>query len=81
MRLHVKTLSEGPGPSEVVVEVMTSSGITEQVIVHSDDILEGDTIEVGYPIHFTDDKSLVELPSESISGRWRIWVPSSVVIA
>ena len=81
MRLHVRKLSEGPGPGEVVVEITTSSGSTEQVIVHSDDILEGDTIEVGYPIHLSDDKSLVELPSESISGRWRIWVPSSVVIA
>jgi|ETNmetMinimDraft_30_1059905.scaffolds.fasta_scaffold111274_1 hypothetical protein len=84
MRIYVKTLSAGLGPGEVVVEVETASGSTEQVIMHSDDILEedtGETIEVGYPIHSSKNKSLVELPSESISGRWRVWVPSSVVIA
>ncbi len=78
MRLRVKRLSEGPGPGEVVIEVATEEG-TEQVVVHLGAIEEGDIIEVGYPILHSNDKSrsLIELPREAASGRWRVWVPSS----
>ena len=78
MRLQVREVSEGPGPGEVVVEVTTTSGRTEQVIIHAEDIKDN-TIEIGFPIHRADGKSLIELPRESMSGRWRVWVPSSNV--
>ena len=78
MRLQVTRISEGPGPGEVVVAVNTTAGSQEQVIVHEFDI-EGDTIPVGSPIHRSEDNFLVELPSESMSGRWRVWVPSASV--
>lgn len=78
MRLHVKRLTEGPGPGEVVIEVTTAEG-TEQVVVHLGAIEEGDIIEVGHPILYSNDRSrsLIELPREAASGRWRVWVPSS----
>ena len=79
MRLKVRRVSEGPGPGEVVVEIETSAGTTEEVIIHLRSIIEGDTIEVGYPIYRKDDKSLIELPREAMSGLWRLWVPSSSV--
>lgn len=79
MRIRVTRVSEGPGPGEVVIEVATSSGRLEQVIIHRADIEEGDTIDIGYPIHRANGNSLVELPRESISGRWRIWVPNESV--
>ena len=79
MRLQVTQVSEGPGPGEVVVEIMTASGITEEVVLHIRSI-EADMIEIGFPILHSEDKSLVELPRESTSGRWRVWVPSSNVV-
>ncbi len=78
MRLRVKRVSEGPGPGEVVVEVETTSGVYEEVILHAKSIKEN-TVEIGHPIAHVEDKSLVELPRESTSGRWRVWVPSSSV--
>ena len=81
MRLQVRRVSKGPGPGEIVIEIDTASGKSEQVILHNADIEEGDTIDIGYPIHRTNGKFLVELPRESISGRWRIWVPNGSVAA
>ena len=78
MRLRVKLVSDGPGPGEVVVEIATASGITEEVVIHARAI-EGDTIDVGHPIDSSKDRSLVELPRESMSGRWRVWVPRESV--
>ncbi len=79
MRVRIDTLGEGPGPDEVVIEVKTASGITEQVVVSASTIVQ-DMIEVGYPIHRLPERILVELPRESVSGRWRLWVPTSNVI-
>ena len=78
MRLLVTRVSDGPGPGEVVVEVETISGISEEVILH-EKAIEGDTVEIGRPIAHVEDSSLVELPRESSSGKWRVWVPSSSV--
>ncbi len=69
---------DGPGPNEAVIEVRTSAGSTEEVVVHGATI-QDDTIEVGSPIHTSDGDMLVELPREAISGLWRIWVSSSEV--
>jgi hypothetical protein len=77
MKLRVNRLSEGPGPGEVVIEVTTDQGV-EQVIVHKASIV-GDMIDIGFPIHRAEDQALIELPRESMSGRWRVWVPSSSV--
>ena len=77
MRLRVERLSEGPGPGEFVVGVTTSTGATEQVVVYG---MEDDTIEVGHPLASDETKRLVELPRESLSGKWRVWVPRDSVI-
>ena len=79
MRLQVKKVSDGPGPGEVVITVKTSSGSIEQVVVHYTAI-EHDTIDVGYPIHRSEGQTLVELPRESMSGKWRLWVPQSAMV-
>ena len=78
MRLHVRRVSDGPGPGEVVVEIATTSGTTEEVVIHAGAI-EEDTIDVGHPIDSSEDRSLVELPREAMSGRWRVWVPAGVL--
>ena len=79
MRLRVDRLSEGPGPGEVVVAVTTAGGATEQVIVHVMGMV-GDTIDVGYPLASDEEQRLIELPRESVSGKWRLWVPLSAIV-
>lgn len=79
MRLRVTRLAEGPGPGEVVVEVTTMTGATEQVIVHVTGMV-GDTIDVGYPLASSEEQRLIELPRESMSGKWRLWVPQSAMV-
>lgn len=74
MRLRVEHLADGPGSGEVVIAVTTASGSKEQVVVHRTTV-EEDAIEIGYPIHCGEDRWLVELPRESASGKWRLWVP------
>ena len=74
MRIKIKKLMDGPGPGEALVEVTTIAGSTEQVILHHT-VIENDMIEVGNPIHKENDRALVELPREAMSGNWRVWVP------
>ncbi len=79
MRLQVTRISEGPGPGEVVIEVTTISGAMEQVVVHVLGMV-GDTIDVGYPLASNEEQRLIELPRESESGKWRLWVPQSAMV-
>lgn len=76
MRLRAKKLQEGPGPGEIIVEVATSAGEHEEVIVHHSQMRD-DSIEVGEPIHQRNDERLIELPREAMSGTWRVWVSES----
>jgi hypothetical protein len=52
-------------------------GAEEEVIVHSSDI-QDDTIEVGR-VGERGGAFLIELPQESATGKWRLWVPRSEV--
>jgi hypothetical protein len=78
MRLKVEKISEGLHPSEAIVSVRTSSG-SERVVVSSRSI-EGDTIPVGWPLGKTEQLTLIELPRETETGAWRVWVPSGELI-
>lgn len=71
MLLTIKEKDEGSLPSETVVKIDTVDGL-EEVIVHSSQIVDG-KVEVGV-IGRTDAKVLVELPRETLKGKWRIWV-------
>lgn len=80
MRLRVKRLGSGQHPSEVVVAVTTSDDREEQVVV--DELsLEGDGLEIGWPIDVRGNESLVELPRETVRGSWRLWVPSDALLS
>ncbi len=79
MRLQVTRISEGPGPGEVVVSVSTTTGRQEQIVVHVTGIVD-DTIDVGYPLASNEEQRLIELPRESESGKWRLWVPQSAMV-
>lgn len=80
MRLLVERLGDGPGPSEVVVQVTTAQDILEQLVIHSTALMD-DTIDIGFPIYQEKDNLLVELPRETVTGRWRVWVPKGSVLA
>ena len=78
MRLKVEKISEGLHPSEAIVSVRTSSG-SQRVVVSSRSI-EGGTIPVGWPLGKTEQLTLIELPRETETGAWRVWVPSGELI-
>lgn len=77
MKVKVTKVSEGSHPSEVIVSVDTTAG-PERLVVHQRS-LQNDGLDIGYPINREDSNYLIELPRETISGSWRVWVPASVV--
>ena len=77
MRVKVERVREGLHPSEVVVAVATADGI-ERLIVDRRS-LEGDAIAIGYPVGQDGDLLLVELPRETQTGLWRVWVRKELV--
>jgi hypothetical protein len=70
-------LADGPGPSEKIIAIATTDG-KEEIVLHSSALVGRDSIEVGV-VGYKDDKALVELPRESASGRWRVWVHRSAL--
>lgn len=79
MRVKTERQEAGPIPSEVVVALRTTSGSTKEAIVHVSQVDDG-SVEVGF-IEQTGNEVFVELPRETLRGRWRLWVPKSAVAA
>jgi hypothetical protein len=76
MRIKITGREEGPIPSEAVVTISTTSG-AEEVVVHTSQA-SSDSVEAGF-IGERGNEVLVELPRETLSGRWRVWVPKEEV--
>ena len=72
MRVKVDEVGAGVHPNEVVVSIPTDTGV-EKLVVHKRALVNG-TLEIGYPISEDSSKYLVELPRETMSGLWRVWV-------
>ena len=70
-------IEDGIIPTEKIVRVQDANGVFEDVPVSARSIKEGKLLaaEVGRE----GDRVLVELPRESASGRWRIWVKKATV--
>lgn len=77
MLIKCQRLMEGPGPSEAIVSIRTTKG-EEEVVVYTG-LLTNGYLEVGPQLSGQADRVLVELPRESASGRWRVWIPASEV--
>jgi hypothetical protein len=77
MRVKFEYVQEGPGPSEQVVQIRTVSG-SEQLVVSTRKI-EGSSIDIGEPLIEDNSNYLIELPRETASGRWRVWVAASQI--
>ncbi len=79
-RIKVKTVLEGPGPAEAIIAIPRTDGREEEVVVPRD-LIQNDTIEVGrVSAANSTGPVLVELPTESASGNWRLWVDSASLI-
>ncbi|MBI1207382.1 MAG: hypothetical protein GC191_08840 [Azospirillum sp.] len=80
MRVKCKFEMDGPGPAEAVVSIQTADGHGEEVIVYKPSILHN-MIEVGSTLQSDPaaKRALIELPRESVTGQWRIWVPLSAL--
>jgi len=78
VRVTVDRRSDGPVPSEVVVQIPTSEGPVE-VVVHRDQVND-EGIEAGH-IGDKGEMSLIELPRETVSGLWRVWVSKNKLVA
>ena len=77
-RIKIQKVGDGQHPSEVMVAVNTATG-QERLIVDRRS-LNGDTIDVGYPVGGEGNYLLVELPRETMRGEWRVLVPRVDVI-
>ena len=77
--LKCDVLATGPGPSEKVVEILTTTG-SEEVVLHSSALDDQGRVEVGV-LGYDQGRALVELPREASSGRWRVWVPAAALVA
>jgi hypothetical protein len=82
--IRVSTNSVFPGlvPAEKIARIELAGGEIEEVSVSADDINANNEL-IAYFIG-RDDKGgrvLVELPRESASGRWRLWVNANSVRA
>jgi hypothetical protein len=77
VQLKVKESRAALHPSEVVVVVSTSDGMESLVVDKGS--LSGEYLEIGQPLGQEDGRLLVELPRETYSGAWRVWVQQNDV--
>jgi hypothetical protein len=76
-RVRVRPVMDGPGPDEQIVAIQIKGGGEEEVILPKD-FIQNDTLEVGR-VGGNQDSVLIELPQESATGSWRLWVDPSVL--
>ena len=79
MRVRCTVLRYGPGPSEAIVEIVTDEG-REEVVVDAG-LIQNDKLLIRRVLERTRNRALVELPRESATGRWRVWVKDSALAA
>ena len=73
MQVACEVVMDGPGPSEKVVRIKQADGAWEEVVAPSSSLQEG-YLEASDVLAEKGQDVLIELPRESASGRWRLWV-------
>lgn len=76
MRIKAQDIREGLHPGEAIATISTLAGLEELIV----DRRSGKLVEVGNPVGQHGDYYLVELPSETSGGAWRVWVEKKTVI-
>ncbi|MEJ0040988.1 MAG: hypothetical protein WDM81_01590 [Rhizomicrobium sp.] len=78
MRVKVQPIGEGLHPNETVVEIKTKRGAERMAVDRRS--IEGSSLSVGSPLGSDGDYRLIELPRETMTGAWRVWVKRSALI-
>jgi hypothetical protein len=81
MRIKIADMKrgvQGVHPNEVVAVVQTVTG-PEELLVFAPPGKHVNSIEVGHPVAVNGDNYLVELPSETSKGAWRVWVDKDTI--
>jgi hypothetical protein len=73
MRLKVKKVEDGLHPSQVSVSINAQDGL-HYLVINRHSLDASDMIEVGNPVGRREVFRLIELPAETDSGVWRVWV-------
>jgi hypothetical protein len=78
MRIKLDEVREGIHPSEAISTIKTITG-PEELVVNARTGRSG-FIDVGNPVGRHEGYYLVELPSETSSGAWRVWIDKDIVL-
>lgn len=78
MKLRAAKVGDGLHHSEVVVSIHTDKG-DEGLVLDKRSFRDG-FVSIGFPIRAEGDAFLVELPRETSTGNWRVWVDKSQLI-
>jgi hypothetical protein len=79
MRLSVTQEEQGLHPSEIIVKVDTRDG-PQFLALNKSSLDQASTIDIGEPVGAKVGYFLIELPAETSSGAWRVWVREQLVI-
>lgn len=71
-RLTIKDQESGMHPGEALVVIETKDG--EEELFLDKGLVTARSIPVGYPLGTSNGHVLVELPRETMRGKWRVWV-------
>jgi hypothetical protein len=79
-RMRIKVSESRPGlhPHETVAVIATLTGPEELVVDERSGQM--DSIDVGHPVALNGKNYLVELPSETSKGAWRVWVSEDTTL-
>jgi hypothetical protein len=77
-RIRITPVMDGPGPRERIIAISTKGGGQEEVILPKE-LIQDDTLEVG-KVATADGSVLIELPQESASGSWRLWIDAKTLV-
>jgi hypothetical protein len=79
MRVKVREIGGGLHPSEAVVEIQTAGGVEKLVVDRKS--IQNRTIFAGWrPLAEKKGQWLIELPRETMSGTWRVWVKRNEIV-
>jgi len=79
MWVKVREVGRGLHSSEIVVEIHTVEG-AERLVVDKKSIQKG-AIFVGWrALAEKKGQSLIELPRETMSGTWRVWIRNNDIL-
>ena len=73
-KVRCEVVMSGPGPNEKIVTIRDAeSGMKEEVVAVASAVAGG-FLETSHVLGRDSGRVLVELPRESASGKWRLWV-------